>query len=579
MLTVADSGWVSFAAVKRDGGTFGVHVLRAGERYLLQEGTGPVREFRHGVTGRAVMPGLGGWEQLFPAIASETVSVLGHTYRRAGARDIAVPAVTETVYLRPDMWVGPASNARQKDETRRWDGSEYEYERMVEADYRAMAEAGVTCVRVDEQQSLWAERLGLFYWGTASLPYPEMMYKPQYLGPVLFLDEPAVGTRDHVLRPRLAADAAYRKAITPAVAMAEFEKYFAASTKRAGSALMGALRARKDVDIGTMNFAQANLYSWETMEGAAGFELGYVSAFVWEPAGRVGTLRTVPEWNMSYGTQFPMRQDVVPAVINAFLRGAARLNGKQWGISIYGAVDRSDAPYWLTRAYDDGATRFFFWDNYQLACVPFAEVLALSRHLRDHARAHPRSSAKASLLIAIPPGYNLGHVHMGKGLLWGLTELHRERSFGGVMQAAFLEMEKAMAVGEVFDVVWDFPQSAYGDYERIVRIGEDARPAVVRNGPPLDVELFVGADRWVTGRALTRGDVYYTTGADAAGVYRNARFYWELYGPEDEDMAIIPAGETVRFRLGKRGKYRVRVAAVDRKGRSMVVWRELRLEN
>ena len=33
--------------------------------------------------------------------------------------------------------------------------------------------------------------------------------------------------------------------------------------------------------------------------------------------------------------------------------------------------------------------------------------------------------------------------------------------------------------------------------------------------------------------------VYYTLGADAAGVYRNARVLWELYGPQDEDYRFL----------------------------------------
>jgi hypothetical protein len=40
-------------------------------------------------------------------------------------------------------------------------------------------------------------------------------------------------------------------------------------------------------------------------------------------------------------------------------------------------------------------------------------------------------------------------------------------------------------------------------------------------------------------------------------------------------MRIIPPGETVRFQTGGPGRYRLRVAAADRSGRSAVVWRDL----
>src|SRR5205814_7615926 len=137
--------------------------------------------------------------------------------------------------------------------------------------------------------------------------------------------------------------------------------------------------------------------------------------------------------DMTYGVQLPPDdRKALAAIIFAFLRGAARLTGKKWGISIYGAFERADAPWWMTHAYDLGATRFFFWDNAQLACVPFGEVLALARHLRDHAKTHPRPEpgqlrSAAEVAILLPPGYDLGHVQTGKGNMWGVGELNLER--------------------------------------------------------------------------------------------------------------------------------------------------------
>src|SRR5687767_2137366 len=114
------------------------------------------------------------------------------------------------------------------------------------------------------------------------------------------------------------------------------------------------------------------------------------AAMVFEPPGRVGTRRTLPEINMTYGCQIPIDDPKnFIDIIYGFLRGAARLTGKQWGTSIYGAVDRSDAPWFLSHAYDLGATHFFFWDNAQLACVPFSECLALARVLKMRTEDNP----------------------------------------------------------------------------------------------------------------------------------------------------------------------------------------------
>src|SRR5690606_33908420 len=107
-------------------------------------------------------------------------------------------------------------------------------------------------------------------------------------------------------------------------------------------------------------------------------------------------------------------------------------SGKEWGISIYGGVDRAEAPAFFARAYELGATRFFFWDNARLACVPFGEVLDLSRRLNAQSTEYPHRELEglrnaAETVILLPPGYNLGHVFMGKGILWGVGELNLDR--------------------------------------------------------------------------------------------------------------------------------------------------------
>ena len=88
--------------------------------------------------------------------------------------------------------------------------------------------------------------------------------------------------------------------------------------------------------------------------------------------------------------------------------------------------------------------------------------------------------------------------------------------------------------------------------------------------------------------------VYYTLGADAAGVYRNARVLWELYGPQDEDYRFLlqelrgerqprvsTSGDThvveIDFQIDRPGTYRLRAATVDLAGRTAVTWKRLTL--
>lgn len=559
---------------------------------------------------------------------------MGHRYtREAEPRDVAVmpPTQVSVVGLRPDLLVGPASNKRQKDETRRYDGSDYELVPLTREDYRELRDAGVTCVAVDAQQWKWADDLGLYYWGpAASLPFPELLYNSQYLGPALFLDEPAVGTRDYAVRPRLAKDAAFRRALTPQLMFEEFRKYYDRVLREGPPlALMKALRARQDIDLGDMSLFQENLYTWETMVTTGAYQLSrdprVPDAIVFEPPGRIGTRRTLPEMDMTYGVQLPPDDPkALTDIIFGFLRGAARVTGKQWGISIYGAVERADAPWWLTHAYDLGSTHFFFWDNYRLACVPFGEVLTLARHLRDYADTHPRPDPgglrdAAEVAILLPPGYDLGHVQTGKGNMWGLGELNLERlnrkgiAYRVVMGNFFTEIERCFKLDIPFDLLWDLPGTNLTGYREIVRIREDGKVESQKEGklvmldrartperaggtpPQLTVKLSTrsAADAVeITARARiqgTAGKVYYSYGADDEGVYRNAMVAWELYGPEEQDQVVLTpnrlrpnvvtdssgATVTVNFKLTSPGNYRLRAATVDVAGRTSVVWQSI----
>jgi hypothetical protein len=566
--------------------------------------------------------------ELFPAAAR----YLGHPYRRVALEEGAAwtePPPARMIELLPNVMIGVASNTRQKDETRRYDDSDYELVRLAQQDYLDMVNAGVNCLRVDAGQLRWVEGLNAFYWGVggSDVPYPECLYRSSYLGPALFLDEPAVGTRDQVIRPRLAKDAAFRKALTPQLVFAAFADYFrGACQEGAPTSLRRGLAARGDVQPGSMDLRQENLFSWETMVCSAAYQLSQdpavPTAMVFEPPGRVGTLRTVPELNMTYGCQLAADDPKnLISIIYGFLRGGARLTDKDWGTSIYGSVDRADAFWFLTYAYDLGATRFFFWDNSRLACVPYGECLALARHLRAHADSHPRRDLPrlkqaAEVAILLPPGYNFGHVHLGKGSLWGLGELNLERvnragvKYRVVMSNFCTEIERCLRLGVAFDLLWDLPGIPPKGYREAVRVREDGKVELETEGqrvllegarapgrpsgapPELSVSLSTQegkAPLAITARARvveTCAPVYYTCGADRQGVYWNAVVAWELYGPGEEDYRfVLPPGlkpsvvkkgqaseVVVSLRLGRPGNYRLRAATVDLAGRSTVSW-------
>ena len=655
--------WLCLRATKVSGEKFAVWLLSergpsedlevacsTTSRYILQIGDDAPLEFRDGFTGKPVLPGLGAWQYLFPKptdklarndLFPQTAKYLGHTYRltcvSGYSKSATPPENTQLLSLRPDVLIGPPSNTRQKDGTRRYDGSDYELIPLTESDYDEMVDAGINCIRVDTEQVEWVKNRNVFYWGidAAALGYPECLYRSNYLGPTLFMDEPAVCTRDHVLRPRLETHPAYRKALTPQIAFEAFKDYFhTAKYEGAPTRLCKGLAAHPDVDLGDMAFLQQNLYTWETIISSAAYQLSEgntksPAAIVFEPPGRVGTMRTLPDMNMAYGCQIPIDNPKnLASILYGFLRGAARQTDKGWGMSIYGGVHPADAFWLQTHAYDLGARHFHYWDNYQLACVPYSEVLALSRNLSAHVASHPHRNldelrTAAEIVILLPPGYNLGHVEMGRGNLWGVGELNLERrnrkgvKYRTVMRNFFLEIERAIRLGVAFDLLWDLPNLKLSDYREIVRIQEDgkvevrgssettlherARTLIRPTGTPPILTLNAAVSQTdalfevCAYATVTKGSaaVYYTRGADESGIYNNEMVLWELFGPEEEDYRFLNRDRSeiridqtesmaeveIRFLLERSGNYRLRAATVDMAGRTAVAWEIINLPN
>jgi len=499
-----------------------------------------------------------------------------------------------------------------------------------------MIEHGINVFNVNSEQLKWIEKEDVYYWGIGGedISYPESLYRSNYLGQALFIDEPMVHTRDHALRPKFKTDPSLRLSINPQLFFEEFKKeYHKAKYEGFAVQLLKGLSRRPDVDIGDMDFLQENVYSWETMVSSALYQLSEgdrsaPSAMVFEPPGRFGAKRVLPELNMCFDCQIPVGDPAhLIGMIKGFLRGAARLTGKEWGISIYGQVDRSDASWFMTHAYDMGATHFFYWDTYQLAAVPYNEYLSLSRHLRDYAGNFPKRDLiklnhAAEAAILIPPGYNLGHVKMGIGNLSGLPELNMERTnshgikYRKIMSNFYTEIERCIRLGIEYDLFWNLVDLESEGYREIIIIREDGKVEIVKNGqrfmfdsartperpegeaPQLSVELkSVHGKTPGTFQAcatVTPGSapVYYTQGANKEGVYLNSYVLWELYGPGEEDytdfwnerwdVSVTEADNTasveLEFTIDQPGTYRLRTSTSDAAGRSSVVWKEIIVE-
>lgn len=615
-------------------------------RYLIQSGETTV-EYRHRRTQSAILPTTGAWEFLLPraencvnpiSARSKKIDFLGHEFRLGNSktsREFSLPVEFKIVSLNPELMIGVPHNTRQKDPTRRYDESDYEYVRLTRSDYTEMMAAGFNCFNVDAEQAKWIEYADVYYWGIGGreVAYPEILFRSNYIGPVIFFDEPMVSTRDHVVRPKLKENPALRQNFTPQILLDDFKKlYHATKYEHGPTQLLKNLAEREDVDLGNMQFLQQNIYSWETMPSSALYQLSEGNskppyAIVFEPPGRFGSRRILPEFNMCFDCQLPVNNPTnLISMIYGFLRGAARVTGREWGVSIYGAVDPADAGWFMTHAYNLGATLFFYWDNYQLACVPYPEYLALTRHLLAHAKNYPDRDLQklkhaAEVAILLPPGYNLGHVHMGRGAFSGLPELNMERTnkysikYRQVMNNFLIEIERCLRLGIEFDLFWNLENLNLTDYREVVTVQENGQVLVAADGkvqilnagrtperpagvaPQLTVAVTLDQSVHpvaVTARAkVTQGSapIFYTPGANKYGIYKNHYVLWELFGPTEADYSNlwreswdVSVAEQpthteieIRFTIDQPGTYRLRAATADLAGRSTVVWEQVQI--
>ena len=212
---------------------------------------------------------------------------------------------------------------------------------------------------------------------------------------------------------------------------------------------------------------------------------------------------------------------------------------------------------------------------------------------------------------------------MGKGNLWGLGELNLERlnregvKYRTIMGNFFTEIERCTRMGVAHDLVWDLEGYDFSGYREVVRIREDGKVMVIADGtevlfngpripdrpegspPQLAIELSNESGKApldISARAIlveSSAPIYYTLGADRKGIYKNARVFWELYGPEEEDYRSLlnwnqeplvhnegnRINVDIRFRISRTGKYRLRTATVDLAGRTEIVWKNITVQN
>lgn len=444
-------------------------------------------EYRDAHLGSALLPGWKDFVRWFvplPAAAAgreggqpQTCELLGHvlTLTEVRTNEVWQPWTnTQVLDLDRELLVGTGRGFKDQEGHRLPQQPErrnYTYVPFVEDDYITMVEAGMNLFTVGPEQEKWVRAKPVFYvrGSKGTLRYPADLYRANFLGPVMFMDEPSIT----MIGDKLVHDTL--RYFSDAAALIEKRTRVAywSGTGASAFALDKALR-RQGANLGDMTLVQTDIPSWETLYETAFYQMkGGGNGIIHEGRYQLGGFDQAMA--RLTGLQRPHTPRELLEYHYAFLRGGVRPFGKFWGTAIYGQCDPNLAPQAVTLAYDRGARYVWFWTSDHEHHVPWPEQLALSRVLKEHAQAHPRLSIyrpppKLDTLILIPNGCILSLES-----LWWVRGMDKEgtneaaRKYRRLAQRALQAVEQCFAHGETFDISVDDGRVFKG-YRRVLRI-------------------------------------------------------------------------------------------------------------
>lgn len=458
-------------------------------------------EYRNVHTGKALLPAWGDFVHHFvprPAKATRrqngmpnTCEYLGHVLTLRHTNQKAEwPEWNDVKVLNLDheLSIGTSRNFKDRDGKRLPQEPErqnYPYVKFTADDYRVMIDAGINSFTITANQEAHVRSQPVFYLRGASgeppLRYPSDLYRSNYIGNVMFMDEPTIimiGDKNVHTVLRYFTDAA-------ALITKRVRARYMSSGSYGGYRLERELRSR-GVSFGDMRLAHVDYPSWETRYETAYYQLaGGLAGIVHEGRYRLDKFDEFVK--ASTGLD---REHTAAEMLRyhyAFLRGAGRHFGKDWGTSIYGQANPELSPLAVKLAYDMGARYIWYWTSDHDHHLPWPEQLELTRIIRGHAAKHPRPSIRSpkptlDKAIAIPYGYFLvlesPTTRKGHGDLWWVRELDAEgknessQRYRRLMRNAFIEIHKAFDAGEDFDITVDDGSEITG-YRKVVRVNDE----------------------------------------------------------------------------------------------------------
>lgn len=446
--------------------------------YIFCEEGRPALEFRSAADGWAFLPPFGFREGLIPRPHGEgqplgpfnvTGNYLGQPLSAQGHGSQGVfehLEQPEILVLDDDLLVG-APHWFRDDGMGPGADREYRYVDLTAKDYDNMIAAGFNLFCVNDTHYKHVRDRNVFFvketLGTDE--YPQLLYRSNYWGPRMFVDEPAA--RMNAMECRTVRDAVN-------LLTARCSAYYQ-GPEGVCDEIIGLVK-RAGFGTGDWRPRGPEIPVWETYQETAFYQLmGGAEGFVHEGRYRLSACNA--ELGATLGSSAELNVAQMLDANFAFMRGAARVFGRDWGIAIYGQCDYTLAHTAVKQAYDQGARYLWFWTSDHDHHLPFDRQLETARVIQAHRRAHLRQDRRvlnhtASVAVAVPEGY----IGLG-GDMWWTGRFKPARcneagvSYGSVNAEVWWQIYRLAQQGIDFDCVVDNPKVIdQAGYQRIIRV-------------------------------------------------------------------------------------------------------------
>lgn len=493
----AEGFWVRLTGTKVDGQMYRVWFLAdrlpfAAEpkavtisRYILQEpGREPI-EYVDSRTGKTVIPLFDFVGQLIPRTQEaireslfEKGTYLGLPIVRKSSQSTSGIQPSESVQrleLRSDLLIGTSRNFRDDGTPRKSKQDNYAFVPFTQANYDEMIAAGINYLVVQKEQADWICHRPVFYEGTGkTTAFPEELYRPNFLGLQMFIDEPAC---------ILAGKYPPGSPLSTAVQM--IQEHIRKEMVELGYRNR---LAEQGIVLGGLELVEPQIPIWETYVETSWYQLqanrvGIIQECRWKitPTGEPDEFLYLQRINQQFGTEIPITPENLFLWSYSSMRGAARAFGAKWGMAIYGQAEPTLRYPSMQLAYDLGAEYLWFWTSDHDHHVPYTEQLALSRRISDYAKAHPRDLSalrnKAKTAIVLPYGYTLPT--SWQLFTWGthIYPLDKKNDKGlttqQVLKPAVKEIARCLREKIPYDIVVEGEGFRREGYEKVYEVLED----------------------------------------------------------------------------------------------------------